>query len=212
MISAYSFGYHKTLNSWERGLNLLVDSGGFSVRKRSVSIDVVAYAEFLHRNRVRVVFNLDTLDVEESIRHQRYLEKHTPTYIIPVYHYSEFLDAKYRCWLIDLIEEYHFIGIGGTVGESLSKKKCLFDFVFSNTRIKTKIHGLGVNAPPLLQAYPFYSVDSTVWTSGGMWGADPVRTHRKDKAKFTGQNYMQKAQINVERLLDYEQYITRLWL
>lgn len=148
--------------------NYLLDSGGFSARNLGVNISVDKYVDFINRWKIKIAFNLDTLDVKETLENQNILEQYTDSYIIPVYHYTEFASNKYRHLLEQYASKYPYIGIGGTAegAKAFTKnKKEFFDFCFYIVRDKVKLHGLAVTSPQIMERYPWFSVDSTSWLS-----------------------------------------------
>lgn len=155
--------------------NYLLDSGGYTARKKGVTIPVRQYVDFINRFNVPVAFNLDTADVAETLENQRVLDENTSCQILPVYHYSDWADPKHRGLLETYAARYSWIGLGGTAegrtGRTGRTEKMKFlDWVFKTTRGKVKFHGLAVTSPRLMLEYPFYSVDSTTWLSSGKFG------------------------------------------
>ena len=223
LMSAYSLKYDK-LPSDISGLNVIMDSGGYTLRKNNTSFDISTYINFLNRNKVKLAFNLDTNDFEETRRNQKILDKETKTKIIPIYHYSDFID--HRNFLNELVAEYDYIAVGGVAGKNLNRKKKtnFFNYTFSKTQNKVKVHGLGVNALTELGKYPFYSVDGTSWLSPARFRSmskfdgrktrslskttKEISVDRMEMITATYQNILVKSAKNI---LEIEKYITRLW-
>lgn len=149
----------------------IIDSGGFAVRTRGIELKVQDYANYLNRYKIPYAFNLDTLSVEESHKNQAFLEENTNTYILPVYHLSEWIRKDYKTLEV-MCSKYPFIAIGGVASVTTSRplQKAFLNFVFSLTRDKVRVHGLGITAQWELELYPFYSVDSTTWMNGAKYG------------------------------------------
>jgi hypothetical protein len=144
----------------------LIDSGGFSILHKGARINVYDYAYFLNKNNIKVCFNLDTFNMEESIKNQKILEKETNSHIIPVYHYFDYINSNTRGILKEWIEEYKYIGLGGISSEKSKRKKNLlkfFDYCYGVNNNKALFHGFGITSDYLLERYPFLSVDSTSW-------------------------------------------------
>lgn len=97
---------------------------------------------------------------------------------IPVFHYGEDFE-----WLKKMIDRYDYIGIGG-LGQDVTKSRFkewaekVFGFIcgprkndepWKNPKIKT--HGFAVAATELITEYPWYSCDSSTWTTLGRTGS-----------------------------------------
>ncbi len=166
LISAYYYGYKKKLNN---KFNFLVDSGGYTIRKKGIDISVYDYIEFINNNNLPLCITLDTNDIDETLYNQELLEAKTKAYIMPVYHYNDWVSKKTRSLLDDWIKKYPYISLGGlaTRETHINEKIKFIEYVFCKTKDKIKIHGLGVTDPKLLNKFPFYSTDSTAWVSGG---------------------------------------------
>lgn len=185
----YSYFYLKdnATQLWELkeknpDVNIFVDSGGYSARKKGVNIDVYSWMFFLKKNKeiLTVAVNLDVLDLEQSQANQKLLEEEFP--VIPVYHFVEYMNDRQDIF-IDMCEKYKYIALGGVAGEECNEKSLnnFFRFCFKIAlEKKVKIHGLGITTERLLKEYPFYSCDSTSWLSGGIYG----RLVRWDSQKF----------------------------
>jgi len=145
--------------------NLLLDSGGYTARIQNKNIDVKEYANYLNEHKIKLAFNLDTSDVEETLKNQSYLVKNTQTQIIPVYHDNEYYSQKYRELIQDYIRDFEYIALGGVANSNLvrSEKEDLASYVFKYARDKVKVHGLGATSSFFLNNYPWYSVDSTTY-------------------------------------------------
>ena len=139
------------------GMDILSDSGAFSAWSRGRKIRVHEYAEYLVKWQPDKYFNLDVIgDPEETAKNQIFLESLglTP---IPVFHFGEPMAL-----LDELVAKYEVIGLGGTVGKPHTQRREWLSKVYSR-HPGVKFHGLGITNRTLLEAYPFYSVDSTWW-------------------------------------------------
>jgi len=207
-----SYHYMKDKEPWV-SKELLVDSGGFTARMKGVEVKVEDYAEYLNKYKVKTGFNLDTNDLTETLENQKYLEKHTNTYIIPVYHLSDYLHQ--RDLIDDFIRDYPYISVGGVVGEkSLHRfKDEFYSYVFSKTRDKIMVHGLGITSPGELDTYPWYSVDSTSWLAPGRFGRFSYTKLDKKLARFITKNehYDYSNQREVRSVQKHMVQVTKLW-
>lgn len=199
---------HKPLTS----MDLLIDSGGFTARTKGVEISVEKYANFLNENKIKFAFNLDTNNFKETDDNHKFLIKYCPfTYIIPIYHLSDYLNQK--DYIYELLN-YPYIGIGGIVGSSLSKelKKKFYDFTFSKTLDKIKVHGLGITGYKDMSNYPFFSVDSTSWLVSARYGGSMVEEDEKFIYFLNKtQDAYTRSKKEIFYFLNLEKEITNLW-
>jgi len=79
---------------------------------------------------------------------------------------------KYRHILENFCSDYDYIAAAGLTRNMIKgeTKKQLAKYIFSMTRDKIKVHGLAVTNQELIKNYPFYSVDSTTWLNGAIYG------------------------------------------
>lgn len=131
LASAYYLNYKKVLDDLKLFKSLFVDSGGYTLIKNLKKIPVTIYADFINRNEIKCAFNLDVFDVEETLRNQKFLEKNTKSYIIPVYHYTDFLSNKYKKLIISYAKEYPLIAVApGELREKEDRLIEFYDFIF----------------------------------------------------------------------------------
>lgn len=195
------------------GFDLLLDSGGFVARTKGIVISVEDYAKYINTFGVKKAFNLDTNDLEETLANQKYLDENCPNcYIIPIYHLSDYL--KDRGLLKQFIDDgYPYIGIGGVAGEGSPVKlqKQFYDYIFNITRDKIKLHGLGITSEPILERYPWYSVDSTSWLSFARYGNSKSNSRKMAMVKAKGKHYLQNTQEEAHHWAMLERKMTYLW-
>lgn len=195
------------------GFNLLLDSGGFVARTKGVPIDVSKYARYINDNKVQAAFELDTNSRSETEYNRKYLLNHTQARIIPVYHYSDFA-AKDYALLDEFVRDFEYISIGGVAGEGLGTKneKALYDFIFSRTTDKVKVHGLGITALRILKRYPFYSVDSTSWLSAARFGNfQSIQDPNHAEWLKGNRHYLENTTREIQHWLKVEKFVTDLW-
>ena len=156
-----SYAEPPTENCWrlykKHGIEIMADSGAYSAWTRGAAIDIDKYMEWLQENKIGKYFNLDVIgDTEATKANQQYMEMHgyNP---IPVFHFGEPLN-----YLDELVKNYDYIGLGGTVGKPRNTKVNWFSCIFSRYPM-VKFHALGVANPFLLRQFPFYSTDSIWW-------------------------------------------------
>lgn len=192
--------------------NYLLDSGGFVARTKNIIISVQEYAAYINRYGIKQAFNLDTNDTKATLENQKYLEKHTNAYILPIYHASDWTSGDL---LIDkfIADGYPYIALGGMAGVTNSRvaEQQFLAHCFKRTRDKVKVHGLGKTAIPTLERFPFYSVDSTSWLSFARYGNslsdDNLMTQMKAKRK----HYLPNTYEEIIRWKQVEREINQLW-
>jgi len=150
--------------------DLFLDSWWFAIRTRWLKLSIIDYAKYVqkHWNTYNVIANMDTNSIEETIENQEFLEKETGKYILPVYHWEDFVKWDYK-WFEEFCEKYNYIGLWGIAGSHYKKEfiEKYFNFCFTIwKKYKTKFHWFWVTSDYFLKKYPFYSVDSTSWLSG----------------------------------------------
>jgi len=154
-------------------LNVMLDSGAYSVWKRGEVIDLQSYIDFIHENKqwLDVYVNLDVMgDPVKSWENQREMERQglSP---LPVYHIGE---AKR---FFDMAMEYDYFGIGGVVFKGkntlvVNLMKLFIQLCPESNDYKPvkKLHGFGMAVPEIIAQYPWYSVDSASWVIYGRYG------------------------------------------
>ena len=191
----------------------LLDSGGFVARTKGIIIKVEDYAKYINASGVQKAFNLDTNDHEETMANQKYLEENCPNcYIIPIYHLSDYLENKGL--LKEFIDAgYPYIGIGGVAGEGspIKLQNQFYNYIFSITRDKIKLHGLGITGEPMLQKYPWYSVDSTSWLSFARYANSKANSKKMAQVKAKTKHYLENTQEEAHHWVEIQNRMTRLW-
>lgn len=163
----------------ENGCKVFLDSGAFSAFSLGVAVDLPAYCEWIKRNidLVRVEDGalmasvLDGIgDPLQTYRNQLAMEE-LGVRPLPCFHYGE--DERY---LEHYIANYEYITIGGMVPISTPQLFHWLDRIWNkyltdgSGRARIKVHGFGLTSVPLMQEYPWYSVDSSSWVQIGAHG------------------------------------------
>lgn len=214
----------RTLRADWAGQDILLDSGGFSVRKKGQSIAVRDYLAFLSamRGSFTACLNLDTKDANESQRNQTLLETSgiTP---LPVYHYSDWRSREHRCLLDHFIERYDYISLGGMAEGKLSRdlQADFLKYCFNRIPKHIKVHGLGITSMKTMMYFPFYSVDSKTWLVSGLYGdyitTKNARYKRTAKKRGTLSHYgillpgPEKMKRAVDAFASLERQLTANW-
>jgi len=175
-----------------KGLDIALDSGAYSLynlkfaanthggqsAKHHADYDYVhtpefeeymeSYISFLKKHKKKFDFYVG-LDIiynhEATIEVQEHLEARG-LMPVPVFHYGEPFSV-----LEEYIERYDYIGVGG-LGQRTSVQSYLDfgDEIFKRVcdkhgHPKVKVHGFAMTSVQLMQRYPWYSCDSSTWTS-----------------------------------------------
>jgi hypothetical protein len=159
----------------EDGVKVFLDSGAFSAFTLGHEIDIGEYAEFIAENQDIVIMAsvLDAIgDHEATFRNQQDLERRNlPRPVLPCFHFGEPMElAKYYA------DNYEYITIGGMVPVPNQKLGPWLDELWEyaltdkDGYAKTKVHGFGLTALPLMYRYPWYSVDSSSWVQAAANG------------------------------------------
>lgn len=148
----------------------LLDSGAFTFMnnyKGKVDWDeyIKKYANFINKYDIKYFFELDIdvlVGLEKVKEYRKELERLTGKKCIPVWHKSRGLDE----W-IEMCKNYDYVAIGGIVIKEIARKDYPYFIPLLKIAKKynAKVHGLGLTCTTELEKYPFYSVDSTSWTS-----------------------------------------------
>lgn len=166
---------------------IFLDSGAFSAMTLGVTLSISEYCEYIVRNRdilrtedgVVMASVLDGIgDPLATYRNQLEMEARGVR-PLPCFHVGE--DERY---LEHYIANYEYITIGGMVGRSSKQLMVWLDRIFSKYltdrgtgRARVKVHGFGITAIPIMEAYPWYSCDSSRWIQEASFGKVLHPTH-----------------------------------
>jgi hypothetical protein len=213
--SAWSLGYKKNPRQSDFK-QMIIDSGGYTARVKGINIPVQQYIDYINRYNVKLAFNLDTSDPTQTEKNLNQLRAQTKAKIIDIYHYSDYCDSSLRDKVLQraMSDNDALMAVGGVAGVNTNRDvlTSFLDYVFSHTRGDVRVHGLGMTNAPMLQRYPYYSVDSTAWLSPGKYGS----TKRlKDKraiivnAKVTP--YAIRLAKEAQHFIKLQHQVTDLW-
>lgn len=190
-------------------IHIFLDSGAFSMagkaRKKSHASEkkfystkefwtyVDAYAAFIkqHEDTFDHYANVDTSRFPKiTWEIQKYLENEHGLKPLPVIHHGESLK-----WVEKYLEAgYKYICIGGvakTKGYSPTGKfydwgDPVWQLICPGPSFKptVKVHGFAITSIPLMQRYPWYSVDSVTWKKMSYFGQILVPRLKKGKPNF----------------------------
>lgn len=165
---------------------IFLDSGAFSAFTLGVQLSVSDYCEYIVRN-------MDILRVEDGAlmasvldgigdplqtwRNQCEMEARFKQDYgrdirpLPCFHAGE--DERY---LEHYVANYDYITLGGMVGTSTKQLMIWLDRMWDryltdgSGRARVKVHGFGITAIPVMEAYPWYSCDSSSWIQSAAFG------------------------------------------
>ena len=171
IFGRYKRGY---IPFWVYQQRHMLDSGAFSFMQGSglqKDVDWDAYIDqyigCIKETNQQYFFELD-IDVCVGLKkveeYRDKIEQAVGRATIPVWHKSR--GKEY--WL-RLVEEYDYVSIGGIVAGEIKRTdyKYLPWFLETARKNNCKVHALGFTGFADIHKYPFYSVDSTSWLSGG---------------------------------------------
>lgn len=159
---------------------VFLDSGAFSAYTLGVELSVADYCDYIKRNMdiIRVEDGnvmasvLDGIgDPLQTYRNQLEMEARGVR-PLPCFHAGE--DERYLEWYI---RNYDYITLGGMVGSSTKQLMTWLDRIWDRYLTegsgapRIKVHGFGITAVPIMEAYPWYSCDSSSWIQSAAFGS-----------------------------------------
>jgi len=222
----------KNIEEWDDNHFLMVDSGAHSWNKETITPVgmkrtskikpagefIQTYFEFIkkhgHKKLVFVEFDVyGHLPVEQINEFYNEVQKlNMKSKFIRVYH--PMLDDGTLNVLNEWIEQGHeYIGIGNDSTPYL-------DSIFNVTKDKVRLHGFAMTKMPLMEKYPFFSVDSTSPLSTVIFGryTRPIMSfnERDDIIKMKSIECYHEDHERLENAVletaKAQEYITNLWL
>lgn len=161
------------------GSKVFVDSGAFSAKSLGIEINIDEYCDYIIRNRdiIRVEDGVVMASVLDGIgndlltyQNQKYMESRGAT-PLPCFHFGE--DNRYLDYYV---ANYPYITLGGMAHNQAVVMQWL-DRVWNNHildgagRPRCKVHAFGVTSVPLMERYPWHSVDSSSWIQAASFGS-----------------------------------------
>lgn len=162
------------------GAKVFLDSGAFSAHTLGVSIDLPTYCNYIKQNidlwriedGVVMASVLDGIgDPLKTYQNQISMEQ-LGAKPLPCFHFGE--DERYLEWYV---QNYDYITLGGMVGRSSKQLSIWLDRMWEkyltdgSGRPRLKVHAFGITAIPIMQQYPWYSVDSSSWIQSAAFGS-----------------------------------------
>jgi len=144
---------------------LFIDSGAFSAFSLGKPTDIDKYIEFCKKTDADYYAVLDVIgSASGTLKNQIYMEDRGVKPVPCFHHGEDFKYLKYYC------RKYDYIALGGMVPISTPALIRWLEVIFTMYPNK-KFHGFGVTTKKLIERFPFYSVDSSSWLSGGRVGS-----------------------------------------
>jgi len=164
-FSMYNFKFAPS----KKGMESDKDRANYNYYKTDEFQDYLeAYIEYIteHVDELDMYVVMDIIyNAKASLEVQKYMES-CDLLPMPVFHYGE--PWKY---LESYLENYEYVGVGG-LGQSTSPQSYIAfgDEIFkrvldSNGRPRNKMHGFAMTSVQLMKRYPWYSCDSSTWSS-----------------------------------------------
>ena len=181
ILESYYYLNVKDTNKIKRTMleekKILLDSGAFSARFKTVEIKIDDYIEFIYAYKRKFwgVVSLDVVrDAKASLKNQRIMESNglKP---MPVYHLGE--PEKYLHYYVN---NYPYVGIGGVKRIKINELLFMLDNLWKRIILdkygipKTRMHGFAVTRLLPLWRYPWASIDSTAWVKQAAAGGIPI--------------------------------------
>lgn len=234
LVSFYSLK-SKDINKFfvkakENNCNIIVDSGAHTFQKGKTNIDydkfIDEYIEFLlkYSEYIDAFVELDIENIVGLKKVEQWREKITQQVgrePMVVWHRERGWDY----WK-EMCRKYKYIGFSGFVttpsGGAEVPEKFIPNFLAEAKKYKTKVHGFGFTSPKLIKSNNFYSVDSTSWLSGELYGHIYVFKQnilqsysKKSFYKIYGKNndifYKDITKYNLSQWIKFGKYLEEYW-
>lgn len=155
------------------GDKVFLDSGAFSAFTLNKEVNIYQYVDYIKRNEdiIDCASVLDGIGDPQKTYENQILMERLGVKPLPCFHYGE--DERYLEWYIS---KYEYITIGGMVPISNNQLFHWLDRIWekylcdSAGRPRLKVHGFGLTSVPLMERYPWFSVDSSSWVQIGAFG------------------------------------------
>ena len=190
---------------------LILDSGAFCVFSRGETIELNEYIKFcIEHPKCSYYVNLDKMPgkkgainkalttqdfneaAEVSWNNLKNLSQYIPKEkIITVFHQGE--DFEYLNRMLD--NNYSYIGLGFAVYRQASQTNKIAwlmqcKSILDKYKIFPKVHGFGITSLPVLQSFPWHSVDSAAWIHEANCGNIFVPAQARGEFDFTQAPYL----------------------
>lgn len=150
-------------------LMLFGDSGAHSARTLGLHLDIDLLAGWVRQwaHLMSVYANLDVIGAPQATWDNQKRMEAMGLYPLPVYHTGEPLSVLDRY----LEDGYRYIALGKLLGNPKPAVLSWLARVFKHVDGQAVFHGFGMTVWEALRDFPFYSVDSSSWSSGYRFGS-----------------------------------------
>lgn len=177
------------------GVDIFLDSGAFSAMSLGKTIDINEYCKFIIDNGLVNYASLDVIgDAAATMENYKFMKSEYGLSPIPTFHMGSRIEDLYP--LLDC----GYIALGGLVFSPGIKSHC--DEVWSTIlkeNPKLKVHGFGLTNIDLMKRYPWYSVDSSSYTSCRRFGRQIIL--------YNGMGFKQFPEDEYKAMLEERGYI-----
>ena len=173
--SYHYIGKPKYVNEIRKaGKKVFLDSGAFSAFTKGVRVDLPKYCRYIQENAdiIDCASVLDSIGSAQGTYENQVAMERLGTKPLPCFHYGE--DERYLQYYL---ANYEYITIGGMVPISTPQLRLWLDRIWNDYLIdgsgrpRIKVHGFGLTTMPLVERYPWYSVDSSSWVQSASNGS-----------------------------------------
>lgn len=162
------------------GEKVFLDSGAFSAFSLGAEIDIEAYCDYVVTNAdiirkegdVVLASVLDSIGSASGTKENQRIMESNGAKPLPCFHFNE--PEEY---LVDYIDNYEYITIGGMVPISTKNLIVWLDRIWGkyltnpDGSARIKVHAFGVTSIDLMQRYPWFSVDSSSYIQASRTGS-----------------------------------------
>ena len=190
--------------------NLLIDSGAFTLQQRKSNYDKYFkdYKQFVEEHYLNPkIQGFFELDIHEKVGYDKVLDYRRELFeitdkIIPVWHKNLGLhEYKKMC------NDYNYISVSCVKDRSIPRDKYI-NFVKYAHQHNTKIHGLGMLRPKILDKVPFDTVDGTGWFKASRFGR---RGGRKINSDYIRNNRTKLVHLELLDHIQFQEHYYNLW-
>jgi len=187
--------------------DIFLDCGAFTAWAQGEKIDFSEYLKFVikYQEYFEKIASLDVQptglkeedfqkSAEESFKNYETMKNYVPlSKLVPTFHFGEQLTYLER-YVKDKIEVIALGGIAGPKRDLTQFRRRRLDLpwlakVFQ-TYPKQKFHGFGLFTKDILMNFPFYSIDSSYWTTTYRFGG--LLKYDEKKKFFVGHSYRKR--------------------
>jgi hypothetical protein len=175
-----------------KGVEVFIDSGAFSARSSGKPIKLEEYCQFLLETGVTTYAGLDVIgDAEATMINQKRMETEFGLKPIPTFHLGS--DIKD----LEALYAYDYIAFGGLVHSPGIENHLdeAWKYILENCP-KMRVHGFGVTNLKFIEKYPWYSIDSSSYSSCPRYGRQPLLAGGKNFETISEDEFLQFLQDN----------------